>query len=94
MTEDEMVEWHYWLDEHEFEQAPRVGDGQESLACCCLWGRRIGHDWATELNWYICTELEYEFNSKYNFQWYTLLSFYALIIIISYSCGFFSIHQF
>ena len=27
MTEDETVGWHHWLDEHEFEQAPRVGDG-------------------------------------------------------------------
>ena len=26
--------WHHWLDGHEFEQAPGVGDGQESLACC------------------------------------------------------------
>ena len=31
-TEDEMVEWHHWLDGHEFEQAPRVGNGQWSLA--------------------------------------------------------------
>ena len=28
MTEDEMVGWHYQLDEHEFEQAPGVGHGQ------------------------------------------------------------------
>ena len=28
LTEDEMVGWHDWLDEHEFEQAPGVGDGQ------------------------------------------------------------------
>ena len=34
MTEDEMVGWHYRLDGHEFEQAPGVGDGQGSLACC------------------------------------------------------------
>ena len=27
MTEDEMVGWHHQLDGHEFEQAPRVGDG-------------------------------------------------------------------
>ena len=27
MTEDEMVGWYLWLDEHEFDQAPRVGDG-------------------------------------------------------------------
>ena len=27
MAEDEMAEWHHQLDGHEFEQAPRVGDG-------------------------------------------------------------------
>ena len=30
-TEDEMVRWHHQLDEHEFEQALGVGDGQGSL---------------------------------------------------------------
>ena len=25
--------------------------GQGGLACCDSWGRRVGHDWATELNW-------------------------------------------
>ena len=38
MTEDEMVGWHLQRDRHEFEQAPGVGDGQESLACCSQWG--------------------------------------------------------
>ena len=38
MTGDEMVEWHHWLSGHEFEQAPGVGDGQGSLACCSPWG--------------------------------------------------------
>ena len=33
-VEDEMVGWHHWLDGHGFEQAPGVGDEQESLACC------------------------------------------------------------
>ena len=28
-----------------------IGDGQRSLACCSPWGRRVGHDWGTELNW-------------------------------------------
>ena len=32
------VGWHHWLNEHEFEQAPGVGDGQGSLACCSPWG--------------------------------------------------------
>ena len=27
-------------DGHEFEQAPGVGDGQGSLACCSPWGRK------------------------------------------------------
>ena len=33
-TEDEMIGWHPWLYGHESEQAPGVGDGQGSLACC------------------------------------------------------------
>ena len=40
MTEDEMVGWCHQLDGHEFEQAPGVGDGQGSLACCCPWGHK------------------------------------------------------
>ena len=39
-TEDEMVGWHHRLNGHEFEQAPGVGDGQGSLACCSPWGRK------------------------------------------------------
>ena len=34
MTEDETVGWHHQLNGHEFEQAPGVGNGQESLECC------------------------------------------------------------
>ena len=37
-TENEMVGWHHWFNGHEFEQAPEVGDGQGSVACCSLWG--------------------------------------------------------
>ena len=51
MTEDEMDGWHHRLDGHEFEWSPGVGDGQGGLACCDSWGRRVGHDRATELNW-------------------------------------------
>ena len=40
MTEDEMVGWCHWLDGHEFEQTPGVGDEQGSLACCSPWGRK------------------------------------------------------
>ena len=38
MTEDEMVGWHHQLNGHEFEQTLGDGEGQESLACCSLWG--------------------------------------------------------
>ena len=40
MTEDVVVEWQHQLNGHEFEQAPGVGDGQGSLACCGPWGRK------------------------------------------------------
>ena len=51
MTEDEMVGWHHWLNGHESEWTPGDGDDQGGLACCDSWGRRVGHDLATELNW-------------------------------------------
>ena len=50
MTEDEMVGWHHRLDGHEFEQAPGVGDGQGSLACCSPWGHKE-LDTTEWLNW-------------------------------------------
>ena len=54
-TEDEIVGWHHHLDGHEFEQAPDDADGQQCLECCSPWGRRVRHNWATELNWWINT---------------------------------------
>ena len=44
-----------WLDgitdkEHEFQQAPGVGDGKGSLMCCCSWGRKES-DTTEQLNW-------------------------------------------
>ena len=40
MTEDEMVGWYHRLDGHEFESVPGDDEGQGSLACCSLWGRK------------------------------------------------------
>ena len=51
MTEDDRVGWHHRLNGHEFGWTPWIGDGQGGLACCSPWGHRVGHDWATELNW-------------------------------------------
>ena len=50
MVEDEMVGWHYRLDGHEFEQAPGLGDGQGSLACCSPRGHKE-LDMTEQLNW-------------------------------------------
>ena len=48
-TEDKMVRWHHWLDGHEFEQAPGVGDGQGSVVCCSPWGGKES-DMTEQLN--------------------------------------------
>ena len=40
MTEAEMVGWHHGLNGHESGQSPGVGNGQGSLACVSLWGRK------------------------------------------------------
>ena len=50
-TEDVMAGWHHQLDGREFEWTLVVADGQGGLACCDSWGRKVRHDWATELNW-------------------------------------------
>ena len=48
--EHEMVGCHHQLDGHEFEQAPGVGDGWGSLACCSPWGCKES-DTTEWLNW-------------------------------------------
>ena len=40
MSGDEMAGWHHQLDQHEFEQAPRVDDGQGSLVCFGPWDHK------------------------------------------------------
>ena len=39
-TEDEMVGWHHWLNEHDFEQTLGDSEGQGSLLCCSSWGHK------------------------------------------------------
>ena len=55
-AEDEMVGWHHRVNGHEYQQAPRVGDGQGSLACCSPQGCKESDttEWLNwiELNWY------------------------------------------
>ena len=63
MTEDGMAVWHHQLDEHESEQAQRVGDGQGSLACCSPWGGKESdtseHTHTSEMSYGICLFLIY-----------------------------------
>ena len=54
MAEDEMIGCYHWLDGHEFEQAPGVGDGQGSLVY--MGSQRVGHNVVTEVNWWFDTE--------------------------------------
>ena len=37
MTEHEVVGWHHWLNEPDFEQIQRESD-KRSLGCCSSWG--------------------------------------------------------
>ena len=48
-TEDEMDEWHHWLDGHEFRWTLGVGDEQGGLVCCDSWSRKESD--TTKLNW-------------------------------------------
>ena len=48
--EDEMVGWPHWLNGHEFEQTPRGGEGQGSLACCSPWSHKES-EMTQQLNW-------------------------------------------
>ena len=52
-AEDEMVVWHHQLNGHEFDQAPRVADGQGSLVCFSPWGCKESYmtELLTEVNW-------------------------------------------
>ena len=60
MTEDEMAGWHHWLNGHESEWIPGVGDGQGGLACCNSCGHKE-LDMTERLNW---TELNLSLQSN------------------------------
>ena len=50
-TEDETVDWHHWLNEHEFEQASSWWWTAKPDLLQSLVLQRVEHDWATEPNW-------------------------------------------
>ena len=48
-SEDEMVGWHHWCNEHEHGQTPGDSERQGGLVCCSPWGSQTaGHNWVTE----------------------------------------------
>ena len=57
----QMAGWHHWLDGHESEWTPGVGDGQGGLACCNSWGLKE-LDMTEWLNWTMETVRNYEGN--------------------------------
>ena len=77
MTEDEMVGWRHWLDGHEFEQTPGVGNGQEGLACCSPWGCKE-LDITEQLNWLTETALDCSVLSvRQHYVWKRFKMFYC-----------------
>ena len=78
MTEDEMAGWHHRLNGHEFEQAPRDGEGKQSLACCRPWGHKE-QDMTEQLNsnhnmTYTCTVSSIEYRKLSKFFFYLIFS--------------------
>ena len=52
-----MVEWHPWLNGHEFGYTLGVGDGQGGLACC---GSGVAKSWTRLSNWTECCKNLYK----------------------------------
>ena len=48
--QNEISGWHHWLDGHESEWTPGVGDRQGDLVCCDSWGCKE-LDMTNLLNW-------------------------------------------
>ena len=69
-TENKMVEWHHWLDGHEFEWIPGVGDGHGGLACCDSWSHKEldtteGLNWTELIHMCVCAHIhKVEFPQK------------------------------
>ena len=68
------VRWLGGIHGHECEQAPGVGNGQGSLACCSPWGRKEV-DTTERLNWTIFHTLPSEGSTQE--QWFLHIRFYA-----------------
>ena len=77
-TEDEMAGWHHWLDGHESEWTPGVGDGDGGLVCCDSWGRKES-DTTERLNWTELIVLLFAQCIAYKVLWKLLSHFFLLV---------------
>ena len=50
-TEDEMAGWHHWVNGLESEWTPGLWWTGRPGVLRFMGSQRVGHDWATELNW-------------------------------------------
>ena len=64
-TEDEMVRWHHRFNGHEFGWTPGVVWTGRPGVLQFMGSQKVGHDWATELNW-VLTSLLRKYNSFFN----------------------------
>ena len=90
--EDEMSGWHHWLDGHEFEWTPGVGDGQGGLACCDSWGRKesdtierlIWSDLIWCFIWLLLNYFSLRFRFGINsFHWFSSLHIWSFLLLFS-----------
>ena len=51
-TEDEIAGWHHRLNGHEFEWTRELVMDRETWRAAIHGVAKVGHDWATELNWF------------------------------------------
>ena len=63
-TEDEMVGWHHWFNEQEFEQALGDGKGHKPGVLQSMVLQRVGHNWVTEQQIYIYTYIYFSQSSS------------------------------
>ena len=56
-----------------------VGYGQGGLVCCGSWGRRVRHNWATEMNWNA-----YEYYYLFNLHFTLILSLFIPLSLYTY----------